>query len=787
MQGGREMYCEDLRSCYSEINAYCSGKPSGRALLVNTENYDVYQQIRETLEADTTKKCTYVSASCPDAGLPDIEEIINRVSGAGYTVLIGLSQAAMLRSATYLENLMGLLLEKAVRGYLIILLDHCEPYLKKHFSVHPDIQKRVVLMAGEASTLPRIRVSNREEAFIGTSPLPNMRSLLAYLERLTDAKCSECPEVAAVTRFSPALFGTAVYSVSACDGVYETLSKQYPEIAAGTEKQYGNDTQWEFLASQMQAWGSVSAVAENVFGATVNLQMHIGQVVEEENENKTWLLWLSMKLFGTRGNRYLSIVLQNSKQVADFEEHVYLDLLSLKYDDRDFRQCYIERKQLIDDLPENLTLQDKYCERVGIYQKNAAFYLTDASEKEELTFMQCLATYRYTESELLRITENTFPALYSYLQKFTFNATNTKVPETEENLREKLTAYFQQYKLQKLTNRIEPDFLRQVEEYACSRPYNKLQARSAVISKMDKKKAQLYFFDALGVEYLAYIMERCEKYDLIAEVSVAQCALPSITSKNKEFLQFFPDKVYDIKELDELKHHSQTIDYEQCKYPVHLFRELEIIDTELQKIRSGLKQGAFEKAVIVSDHGASRLAVIHEQETALLELEEKGQHSGRCCPVEKDPKIPFASYWDGYSILANYDRFKGGRKANVEVHGGASLEEVVVPIITLRKRPADVDICFTDPIIVLKGKEPATITVFANIPLHEPKLVVNEKEYKGQLAEDGRHAVFVMPELKRTRDWLADFYDGDKKWAAGLAFRIQKGTQEQTLFKKMPF
>lgn len=171
----------------------------------------------------------------------------------------------------------------------------------------------------------------------------------------------------------------------------------------------------------------------------------------------------------------------------------------------------------------------------------------------------------------------------------------------------------------------------------------------------------------------------------------------------------------------------------------------------------------------------------------MLALEEKSQHSGRCCPSATDPGIPFASYWDGYSILANYDRFKGSRKANVEVHGGASLEEVVVPIITLTKKPTDIDICFIDPVVILKGREPATITVFANIPLHEPKLVVNEKVYIGQFGEDSRHAKFVMPELKRTKDMVADFYDGEKKLAADLSFRVQKGTHEQSLFKKMPF
>lgn len=46
--------------------------------------------------------------------------------------------------------------------------------------------------------------------------------------------------------------------------------------------------------------------------------------------------------------------------------------------------------------------------------------------------------------------------------------------------------------------------------------------------------------------------------------------------------------------------------------------------------------------------------------------------------------LPFAIDEEdrGYIVLADYGRFKGSRASNVEVHGGASLEEVIVPIIT---------------------------------------------------------------------------------------------------------
>ncbi len=781
------MYCKDVESCFYEINAYCDHEPTGRALLVNTENYNVYQSIKSKLEVDGNKKCIYVSKCCPENDLPDMDEILNNVTGVSDYVLVGYSQVSMLRGSEYTDKMVRKLLEFPVSGHTIVLLDHCEQYLKNSFAMHPDITKRVILVDGEKSEFPKIRLTIDIERCVADNPLQSIKKLLMYFEGINDEIIKKHPEITVVTKYSPKLFKNALLSVSPCDDIYTGICRLYPEVAASTEIKYGTDEQWKYLSHKLKEYGTISAAAKNIFGSTENLSSCLEGTLGENDSDKYWLLWLCMKLFNNHANKYLFKVMQNSESIYDFEDHVYMDLLSINHDDGIFRQCYYERKRLLDSLPENPVLLDKYCLKTGIYQKDAVYYLTNLTDKEELTFMQCLEKYDYSLDELLIISNIAFPSIYLYLKKFVFDVTNTKVPAGEEKLRNELTEYFENYKLQKLTNRIKPDFLKMVESISIDRPYNKLQARSAVVSKMNKDNTQLYFFDALGVEYLGYIQERCNYYGLITEISICRCELPSITEKNKEFLHYFPKGALDIKELDELKHHSLTVDYEQCKEPIHLFRELQIIDEQLKKIQSRLRQGYCDKAVIVSDHGASRLAVIYEQENDKLELEEKGMHSGRCCPSKEDPHIPYVTYWDGFAVLANYERFKGGRKANVEVHGGASLEEVVIPIISISKKPADIDICFVNSIIVLKGKDPATIVIYSNIPLSEPKLLVNDTIYIGEFCEDNRHVRFTMPELKRSKTYYADFFEGDKKLATKMEFQIQRNTQEQALFKNSPF
>lgn len=471
--------------------------------------------------------------------------------------------------------------------------------------------------------------------------------------------------------------------------------------------------------------------------------------------------------------------------MEQFTERAYLCLAGVDVTHPDFRRMRSERRRLLSQLPEELPLVTRFCDKVGVHEKNAVFYLSDGSDTERHEFLRCLSIYDYSPEELERAVDGFSKPLALYMREFAFDAANTKLAESDSGLRQELTAYFSEYKRQKLTNRIHGGFVEKVEEYASQRPYNKLKARSKIVSQMDRSGAQLFFFDALGVEYLAFIRAKCEEYGLLCEIEIGRCELPSLTVKNKEFLQYFPENAcHKIDALDEMKHHSTVYDYVKCRLPLHLFGELEVIDEELRRIRSMLVQDdAMKKAVIVSDHGASRLAVLYGHESpANIQLDEDGQHSGRCCPADSDPRIPSAAYEDGYAVLANYERFRGGRRANVEVHGGASLEEVLVPVVTLTRRPENVEFCFTEQMITLVPREVPQLTLYANVPMTRPRLLIDGEFIDGELVADSRHAKFLLPKIKRRGEYTAEVYDGDVSRGVRLAFTAQKNTKEVDLF-----
>lgn len=776
------MHCNDVEECIRQIGAYFSGAETGYSFIFDTEDINVQNEIIQRLEADKTKKCCYVSDSCQSNELPNINSCIIEISNAGDYVLIGASQALMLKSEEDLEQFVDAVLEKSISGHALILLSYCKHFIEKFQNRDPRVNNRTLIYEGEETPIPTIALLT-EYSVSSENTFDGISKLLGYLEKITTAQLKSNAVLNLKTRFNKSFFANSMYQIVEAAGPYDNMAHSYSDIAGATNKSYGTFEQWNWLYYKMKKKQSLSEVVFEELGTTSQMELILQDVEEEKDSNKHWLYWLYMKAYGVK-DTYFQEVLKKTRSDTELERSIYLTLADIDINSPNFEQQFVSRKKYIERIPENLQFIKEYCDKVGKFEKNEVYYLLDNSENERYEFIKCLSMYDYTENELYNAVNHFSADVACYLRQFTFDDINTKVSDDDIELRDLLSQYFQEYKVQKLTNRIFPYFEEMVNEFAIERPYNKLRPRSNILSQLDKKDAELFFFDALGIEYMSYFKAKCEEYGLVMELSIGHCELPSITVKNKEFLRYFDGKYRKIDELDELKHNSQIFDYEKCKLPIHVFKELEIIDNELRHIQAMLIQETINKAVIVSDHGASRLAVISgEENTSLIEMDEKGEHSGRCCPVEVNPNIKCAAYEDGYAILANYERFKGSRKANVEVHGGATLEEVVVPVITLTKKPANIEYCFTESLIILKQREVATLTLYCNVPMSKPRICVNNRFYDGEFVGDQKHAKFSMPEVKRSRKYVADIYDGDKDISVALEFTIQKSTgQEVDLF-----
>lgn len=770
------MECNTMDQCFDRIEAYCQKEITGHPLLVNTENAHDFQCLVKRMQLDGNKTCVFVHDYC-GKGLPQIDALFRDVKKKGCFVVIGLSSYVMLLGKKRAEELMARLQELSVAGHVIVLLSHMKEIRLSRMQQDQHLSYRVLLLEGEPTTLPSIYLASREENSFGQLVLPNIQALLEKLEQY-DPVGGET-SFAVRTSLHKEVFSESMYSIRSSKGIYKELLRAFPVLKGDLEESWGTKEDWERFAQEWKECLSWGALAEKHFGIDAHFSAILEREYEQADTYETWLYWLLLKVQGASEDAYLSYALGKSRHWRDLWEHIFLSLSSLSFQMREFEKYCEGRKRLLR-LLEGQTIPatwvSEYQDAIAQKGRDAIWYLFAGTAWEEKMLFQCLADYDYTKEEVMGVLKTHFPDLFAYMKSFTFTM-HQKVPERLVPL---LTKYFDDYKWQKLMNHLTPDFKAQVNTLAEHRVYNQFPIRSLALSQMKKENTMMYFVDALGVEYLSYISEKCKTYGLLLSIQVVHGELPSITSQNTEFMN---PGVTNIKDLDELKHESQTYNYEKQKIPLHLVAELKAIDGVLQTIRDGLLTKEMKSAIIISDHGATRLAVLNDEEygAEFIVGESKGQHSGRCCQVEEDPGIPFAAYENGYAVLANYMRFKGSRKADVEVHGGATLEETLVPLLQISLKPKDPMVEFQPALVQLRKKEVGELLLVTNFDMADPYIIVNGKIYRGKLDTHRRRAIIPLPDMKRTHDYMADIYDGDTLLKEQVAFHVKKEVAKDNL------
>lgn len=392
-------------------------------------------------------------------------------------------------------------------------------------------------------------------------------------------------------------------------------------------------------------------------------------------------------------------------------------------------------------------------------------YLTDNTKVERQAIIVSLC--EGAKNECLPVS---YPDLHLYLQDFHFDD-------------ERFTKYFAAYKECKLKNDIDDSFLATVADYSISRPYNSLPARASLISSLDDGNTTLIFLDAFGVEYLGYVKEKCAELKLRFASKIARADLPTVTSTNRNFFDEWKGKREPpIKDLDELKHHPERgYDYHNSPFPIHLAEELDVIKTALERAKTKLLTGECKRVLIASDHGASRLAVI-SPDVQLPSNNCEAKSSGRYCVGEELPSGNniVAEAEGEYAVIADYSRFTGSRAASVEIHGGATLEEVLVPIIEITLVDSNIQVMLDDNVIEVSYKTVPTLVIIITPDCDNVTAAIGGKTYKAERLEKSKYKV-AMPDLKKGKYTLDVFEDQNK--IASKEFTIKsKGFAERDIF-----
>lgn len=739
------------------VGKYLNSKPSGKTPFSGNTPFFVfvgdqrYSAARNDLSVFLLYE-TRTSEFCKKADkLPDIDGLVNALkTGSGrsrFLFVTGLGEYLALRGSKESGKVLSLLkdLDLGIGKAVLLLRGQSAQLASLRSEPRFDGRRHCVLEPLDCD----ISLTQVSPA-IGQAGLSGMEGFKAALEELEKGRSGNLVVNTAIP------LDESMFTVRRIDTAYEGVRLALPGFAlpetCGTEEQWA-----ELLAELNENENSLDKVCANhELPNKPDREFHT-RITGTDFDH--WLYFIRLKnSSGNQTNSYLRFVLERAEHFEEFRRLVINAIIDVAPSDKRFADFYRERKELLERFPEPEIADFVTDNRKDV--RTSVFRLTDNTRVEREEIVSWVARHgRFPELEKI------YPALEEYLKKYQFVSTD---------LAELLTDYFEAYKRQKLANRLEPAFLEQVAELARSRPYNRLPSRNEILGKQDKTDTCLYWIDALGVEYLAFIAARIRKRGLALKVHVARAELPTITSVNRDFYDAWPGEKRSFKELDEVKHkEAGGYNFTKNDKPVHLAAELEIIAGILEHAATELRKKACKRILLASDHGASRLAVLHSQDK--YEAENRGVHSGRCCPLGESPEtLPCAVEANGFLTLADYGRFKGSRAANVEAHGGATLEEVVVPIIELSLKDDQVTAQLVETEVAVDFRSGAAVALFVNAPAHDVALLLRGKRYAAERT-DANHYLVRLPDIKRAGTYTAEVYAGDNL-LGDITFKAQGRT-----------
>jgi hypothetical protein len=217
-----------------------------------------------------------------------------------------------------------------------------------------------------------------------------------------------------------------------------------------------------------------------------------------------------------------------------------------------------------------------------------------------------------------------------------------------------------------------------------------VQSRDALVQRYASDNGcALLVVDAMGAEWLPMLVVLARERNIgVESMTVGETHLPTSTKFNNIYWPDAARRLPDIKRFDNIAHNGAEA-HETRRAEENLAAAFNVIGGEvLPRVAEGLAR--FERVLVTADHGSSRLAALAWQsaprlartipceegaEAADWRYRERATQGG--CPPELEETLD-GRHW----VMRGYDRLsKKGGGQGFELHGGATLEERLVPVV----------------------------------------------------------------------------------------------------------
>ncbi len=475
------------------------------------------------------------------------------------------------------------------------------------------------------------------------------------------------------------------FKYTICNNAFDFLSKglciDFGKLNARKEDM----PHWEELASNID-------VADFNFDAFVNQRFNTSSLNEENAFVQTWFeykdefsRWLMKTYFvwKTEESNYLIRVLENVTSLSSpdlfsqIATHIFeepLDEVSINQRLALLREAKRQHVQITESaeqkVKKKLEAMAEDPERGPLF---AMKYMSPLTLSEQCLMIQWVGEGKI-EKNCIKVL---FPELYAYLLPSSV--------QTEKN-NGWINEYFQEYCLSKIRNSKSDNLTSKLKELNASQVcfeawHNGFKTMKTFLH--NRQDIDIYYWiDGLGVDWIPFITQVVEKHKgdgvFLNEIYVATSELPTITSVNKIKLDEISDgKLEKIGDIDEYAH-------KQKNYPAYLIDEFQTIESAISKV---LSQYNGKKIAFVSDHGISYMAQFG---TGLKLAGVETNHAGRCGQWLKGSAPTDNNYIvldDGHTLCSlNNNSLSAKTPMGQGAHGGATPEEVLVPIIIVSNK-----------------------------------------------------------------------------------------------------
>lgn len=510
------------------------------------------------------------------------------------------------------------------------------------------------------------------------------------------------------------------FEYTVCDNAYTFLTEGLRLDFGGISPNEDDMPQWEALAKKID-------LDDFDFEKFINERFDTFNIKDSKDFIKTWFecetdfdRWLLAmyyrKISGNRG--YICealgkcVNLSTSELFSNISTHIFDTLMN----DKNIRERRSALKEAmrhdvrITDAAERQTYAKLSAMMCGDPEAKykAIRLMTASTDSDRRLIIESLGKERITLSDVEKI----YPELYHYMRPLGIQLDNPNLWIAE---------YFDAYRRSKIANnstQVAPLLsLKNANQSTFQNWSDNLKTVKTLLHNRPDIDI-FYWIDGLGVDWIPFISYVIQKHNLdnifLNELYVARAILPTTTSVNKEkLMELVTDgtKLEKIGDLDGYAHQHK-------EFPQYIIDEMRIVEDAIHKI---LTQYNGKKIAFVSDHGLTYLAQYGQGMNLAGVIRD---HEGRTVVVTSGAAVSDNKYCildDGKTLCAlTEDSLTSKIPKGHGAHGGATPEEVLVPIIIVSNQPnanvyaADIistQIDGTNPVARLKIRGLNTIDV----------------------------------------------------------------------------